>query len=45
MFGGTPPTIGGLAFGRRFEVELFDPVLDRRLSCAYDVTRTTMHVS
>ena len=37
VFGGTLPALGGLAFGRRFEVELFDPVLDRRLGCAYDI--------
>ena len=38
VFGGTLPTIGGLAFGHHFAVELYDPVLDRRLTCAYDVT-------
>ncbi|MGH2355590.1 MAG: DUF2848 family protein, partial [Chloroflexota bacterium] len=38
VFGGTLPAIGGLVFGQRFEVELYDPVLDRRLGCAYDVT-------
>jgi hypothetical protein len=37
MFGGTLPTIGGLIFGHHFEVELADPVLDRRLTCAYDI--------
>ena len=37
IFGGTLPTIGGLAFGRRFEVELYDPALDRRLTCAHDI--------
>jgi hypothetical protein len=37
IFGGTLPTIGGFNFGQRFEVELHDPVLDRRLTCAYDV--------
>jgi hypothetical protein len=39
IFGGTLPTTGGLVYGHRFEVELFDPVLDRRLGCAYDVAR------
>jgi hypothetical protein len=38
IFSGTLPTIGGFAFGGRFEVELYDPVLDRRLACAYSVT-------
>ena len=37
IFGGTLPTIGGFNFGQRFEVELHDPVLDRSLTCAYDV--------
>jgi hypothetical protein len=39
VFGGTLPTAGGLVYGHRFEVELYDPVLDRRLGCAYDVAR------
>ena len=34
---GAPPTVGGLAFGRRFEIELRDPRLDRALGHAYDV--------
>ena len=38
IFSGTLPTLGGFAFGSRFEVELYDPVLDRRLACAYSVT-------
>jgi hypothetical protein len=37
IFGGTLPTIGGFSFGHRFEVELHDPVLQRTLSCAYDI--------
>jgi hypothetical protein len=37
VFGGTLPTTGGLVYGHRFEVELYDPVLDRRLGCAYDI--------
>lgn len=37
VFGGTIATRGGLSYGRRFEAELRDPVLDRTLSCAYDV--------
>jgi hypothetical protein len=37
VFGGTLPTHGGVVYGQRFEVELRDPVLDRRLTCAYDV--------
>jgi hypothetical protein len=38
IFSGTLPTIGGLAFGSRFEVELYDPTLDRRLQCGYSIT-------
>jgi hypothetical protein len=34
---GAPPTVGGLAFGRRYEIELKDPVLDRALGHGYDV--------
>jgi hypothetical protein len=41
IFGGTLPTIGGFAFGSHFEVELFDPVLERRLRCGYDVVGPT----
>jgi hypothetical protein len=37
IFGGTLPTLSGLVYGRRFEVELRDPILDRTLSCGYDV--------
>lgn len=37
VFSGTLPTIGGVAFGSHFEVELHDPVLQRRLRCAYKV--------
>ncbi len=37
VFSGTLPTIGGLAYGDRFEAELRDPVLGRTLSLAYDV--------
>jgi hypothetical protein len=37
VFGGTLPTLNGFVYGRRFEVELNDPVLDRALSCTYDV--------
>jgi len=40
IFGGTLPTLGGFAFGRRFEAELHDPVLGRRLHCAYNVIAT-----
>ena len=32
---GTPPALGGIRSSARFEVELVDPVLDRRLSHAY----------
>ncbi len=34
---GAPPTLGGLAFGQRFEIELSDPRLDRALRHVYDV--------
>jgi hypothetical protein len=37
MFGGTLSAIGGIRPGSRFEIELEDPVLMRRLSHAYDV--------
>jgi len=37
MFGGTLPAIGGIAPAARFEFELVDPVLGRRLSHAYDI--------
>jgi len=37
IFSGTLPTQGGLAYGRRFEVELRDPVLDRALRRGYDI--------
>lgn len=39
-FSGTLPTIGGFAYGARFEVELRDPILNRSLHCAYDVVQT-----
>jgi hypothetical protein len=41
IFGGTLPTTGGLVYGHRFEVELYDPVLGRRLGCAYDVVQAS----
>jgi len=37
MFGGTLPAIGGIAPADRFEFELVDPVLGRRLTHAYDI--------
>ncbi len=37
MFGGTLPAIGGVAPAERFEFELEDPVLGRRLAHAYDI--------
>jgi hypothetical protein len=37
IFGGTLPTLDGFVYGRRFEVELRDPILNRALTCAYDV--------
>lgn len=38
MFGGTLPVIGGIAGAPRFELELEDPVLGRRIAHGYDVT-------
>ncbi len=37
MFGGTMPVIGGVRPASRFEIELEDPVLGRRLRHGYDV--------
>ncbi|MGY2047337.1 DUF2848 domain-containing protein [Methylobacterium sp. JK268] len=37
MFGGTLGTIGGIRPATRFEMEIEDPVLGRRLAHAYDV--------
>jgi hypothetical protein len=36
-FGGTLSTLGGVAYGHRFEFELRDPVLDRAISWSYAV--------
>ncbi len=38
MFGGTMPVIGGLRPAARFEMELEDPILGRRLRHGYDVS-------
>lgn len=37
VFGGTLPTVSGLTFGKHFRAELFDPRLDRKLVCDYQV--------
>lgn len=37
VFGGTVPLLGGFAYGERFEAELHDPVLGRRLTLQYSV--------
>lgn len=37
MFCGTQPVIGALGYGEAFEMELFDPVLDRSLRHVYGV--------
>lgn len=37
MMGGTLAAIGGVRAGQRFECELFDPVLSRRIELAYDI--------
>lgn len=39
MFGGTLAAIGGIQPADRFEVELEDPVLERRLAHGYDIQR------
>jgi len=38
MFGGTLPVIGGIKGAPRFELELEDPALGRKISHAYDMT-------
>ncbi len=38
MFGGTVPAIGGIQPAERFEFELEDPILNRRLEHAYDIS-------
>lgn len=38
MFCGTFAAIGGIRPASRFEMELEDPVLGRRISCAYDIS-------
>lgn len=37
MFGGTMPAIGGIRPASRFEAELVDPVLGRRIAFGYDI--------
>ena len=37
MFCGTQPAIGGIAAADRFEMELEDPVLGRKLTYGYDI--------
>lgn len=37
MFGGTLGAIGGIRPAARFEMELIDPVLDRRIAHGYDI--------
>jgi hypothetical protein len=37
MLGGTLPALGGIRPADRFEMELLDPVLKRRITHAYDV--------
>ena len=38
MFGGTLPAIGGISPAPRFEFELEDPVLNRKITHTYDMT-------
>ena len=37
MFCGTMPALGGIRSAARFEMELDDPVLGRKITHAYDV--------
>ena len=37
MFGGTLATLGEIQPSERFELELVDPVLDRRITHGYDI--------
>lgn len=37
MFGGTGPAIGGVRWATSFDMELYDPILNRSLSHKYDV--------
>jgi len=37
LFCGTFAAIGGLKYGERFEFELYDPVLERRITHGYDI--------
>jgi hypothetical protein len=37
LFCGTFAAIGGLIYGERFEFELFDPILERRITHGYDI--------
>jgi hypothetical protein len=38
MFCGTLAAKSEISFSERFEMEIYDPVLERRISHAYDVT-------
>jgi len=42
MFGGTLAAIGGIRTSPDFEIELYDPVLDRRLTHRYEITELPM---
>lgn len=35
---GTVPTVDGLKYGEKFEYEMFDPVLDRKVASFYDLS-------
>ena len=39
IFSGTLPTKDGMVYGERFEYEMVDPVLNRKLSGGYDLVR------
>ena len=43
MFGGTMPVPGGIVPAARFEIELEDPVLRRRLAHGYDIAVLPIH--
>ena len=39
IFSGTLPTKDGMVYGEKFEYEMIDPVLDRRIAGGYDLVR------
>ena len=41
MFCGTLAAKSEISFSERFEMEIYDPILDRRISHGYDITALT----